>query len=275
MKRKQMSAFTLIELLVVIAIIALLLSIIMPSLNLAKVKATGILCCSRQHQLSLSLAVYSDDNDDIMPYSATGIGPEYWVQDPQDEVGGSRDISTIENRKRGIEWGTFFPYVQEIDFFHCPSDRRIKNPEASVTCAFRTYSIVCSLNSWYAVDPGWNDPTYGNDHWGYKKFSKVRNPSQALAFVEEAEETAGFNHMSWAIFVTKPVFYDPLAINHGDSSTLGFVDGHAELHKWRDEDTIRFFSQELAILKYFPVSSDNADWVYLTSNFAYDTINHQ
>jgi prepilin-type processing-associated H-X9-DG protein len=35
-------------------------------------------------------------------------------------------------------------------------------------------------------------------------------------------------HPAWGLWV-------PVAINHGDSSTFGFTDGHAEVKKWHDQ----------------------------------------
>ncbi|MHC5184828.1 MAG: type II secretion system protein [Planctomycetota bacterium] len=57
-------AFTLIELLVVIAIIALLLSIIMPSLNKAKDSARNVLCRSNLRQWGIVTGLYNGDNDE-------------------------------------------------------------------------------------------------------------------------------------------------------------------------------------------------------------------
>ncbi len=61
---KHRKAFTLIELLVVIAIIALLLSIIIPSMNKAKEKARQVVCKSNLHQWGLIFRAYATDNAD-------------------------------------------------------------------------------------------------------------------------------------------------------------------------------------------------------------------
>jgi prepilin-type N-terminal cleavage/methylation domain-containing protein len=55
--------FTLIELLVVIAIIALLLSILMPSLNKVKKQARLIVCRSNLHQWAIAVQAYTASND--------------------------------------------------------------------------------------------------------------------------------------------------------------------------------------------------------------------
>ena len=82
-------AFTLIELLVVIAIIALLLSIIVPGLKLAKMKASSVVCMTNAKNLSLGWFSYKEDNDNcIMSSEMGGItfngGPiPGWINTPQ------------------------------------------------------------------------------------------------------------------------------------------------------------------------------------------------
>jgi prepilin-type N-terminal cleavage/methylation domain-containing protein/prepilin-type processing-associated H-X9-DG protein len=78
-------AFTLIELLVVIAIIALLLSILLPSLGKAKDHARAIVCSSHLKQIGVAANTYAESNDQQIPRSEvadTAIDwsvPEPWT----------------------------------------------------------------------------------------------------------------------------------------------------------------------------------------------------
>ena len=60
-------AFTLIELLVVIAIIALLLSILLPSLREAKKRAQAVVCKNNVRQIGLAANLYAEDNQTYLP----------------------------------------------------------------------------------------------------------------------------------------------------------------------------------------------------------------
>jgi prepilin-type N-terminal cleavage/methylation domain-containing protein len=71
--------FTLIELLVVIAIIALLLSILSPSLQKAKKQAQAVVCRSNLHQWYLSLTMYAKENNERMWQGwMNTAGPSLW-----------------------------------------------------------------------------------------------------------------------------------------------------------------------------------------------------
>jgi prepilin-type N-terminal cleavage/methylation domain-containing protein len=59
----QKRAFTLIELLVVIAIIALLLSVLMPSLRKAREQARNAVCVSHLHSWGTGFSLYGNDYD--------------------------------------------------------------------------------------------------------------------------------------------------------------------------------------------------------------------
>lgn len=59
-------AFTLIELLVVIAIIALLVSILVPSLSAARELARRVPCMTAERSMGLGFSMYSGENQDLM-----------------------------------------------------------------------------------------------------------------------------------------------------------------------------------------------------------------
>jgi len=104
MIEKKRRAFTLIELLVVIAIIALLISIIVPSLGKAKQYAKRTMCQSNVRQLTLGFLIYSDIHNSTFPLNTLG----YWYWD----LGYLTTDALME--QAGAERATFF----------CPSNNK-------------------------------------------------------------------------------------------------------------------------------------------------------
>ncbi|MBN1553486.1 MAG: type II secretion system protein [Phycisphaerae bacterium] len=83
MRYKLQAGFTLIELLVVIAIISLLVSILIPSLQMAKELAKAAVCLSNQHSVSGGFHMYIAEYESYVPSSGLKLklspGPIPWA----------------------------------------------------------------------------------------------------------------------------------------------------------------------------------------------------
>jgi len=90
-------AFTLIELLVVIAIIAILVSILMPSLKKTRLVANATACAVNLRSISMAIHTYAADNNEFAVPALIGDFPRKWWVDPaaffvKDYLGGNDDV---------------------------------------------------------------------------------------------------------------------------------------------------------------------------------------
>jgi len=80
-KGRLRRGFTLVELLVVIAIIALLLSILMPSLRKAKSSAMRLRCTHNLKQIDIAMHLYLNANDNTYPCAQDPLPPRLLGED--------------------------------------------------------------------------------------------------------------------------------------------------------------------------------------------------
>jgi len=84
---KSPEGFTLIELLVVISIVALLMAILLPTLQRVRKQARAVLCQSNLTQWGSVLVLYTEDNENLLPQHSGGAlwflrGPYLAASDP-------------------------------------------------------------------------------------------------------------------------------------------------------------------------------------------------
>jgi prepilin-type N-terminal cleavage/methylation domain-containing protein/prepilin-type processing-associated H-X9-DG protein len=245
--RRACGAFTLIELLVVIAIIAILAAMLLPALQRAKLKATEASCLNNQKQLILAWKMYATDNNDriVGLEESAGDGSEWRLESNDPKINtdpGLRGLTGSTYATMVIQltykYGALFQYAPNPAVVHCPGDLRSKL--SGMQFAYDSYSGVGYLNGSYRFLGG---PT-ALANVIYKE-SQVLHPADRIVWLEEADDRVNLcrppfteNLGGFIMNIgTPPIFADATwqdypAVNHGSKSTMNFVDGHAEGHKW-------------------------------------------
>ncbi len=218
------SGFTLIELLVVISVIALLIALLLPVLEQARVQANQIACASQIRQIGFATLSYAADEENAFPINEYGTAT-------------SVHLSFIANTSFSGPGLKLYEYAGgELSLFICPSDTVHTDP---------TNWMFHHPNSAGWIGPGhgrFGDPrmSYNYSHrlfgrhtpWSTpmanipgRRVTDVRSPTVCYMWLDA---TADWSGIQWH---DPP--YDTFGgygweYVHSDLDNFNFVDGHVE-----------------------------------------------
>lgn len=220
---RSRAGFTLIELMVVIAVVALLMAILLPSLNAARAQGRNARCLTNLRQLAVAVTIYTQEHRDFFPpwglsHGGSGNPLRSWISTLGPEYGAIYDPNTGDPPSNYL--------------LRCPADDSPHWREPIGTMTRQT-----SYASNYLMSHG---------EFKLNRMGKVLRPSGTIFWAELVEENrqnlgypvADHYHpdlwMQDLIFASDNEQLKQLAANqleieqHGRRSNYGLLDGHAE-----------------------------------------------
>lgn len=213
------AAFSLIELLVSLAILALLASLLAPSLGAARNRTRSVMCLNHLRQLQLGWMSYVEDHHGDLPPNDAAFTNGVWRSTGNSWIGPSnaRIDTTSESIGNGLFWR--LGYVRPASVYRCPDDlSRIRGSRRART---RSYAMNGNLAG------RTNEMQATLRHAG-----DIPAPDRLMVFLDEHEDSIDDGH-----FLVWP-FPDDRWVNlpagrHRQMGLWTAADGHVERRRWR------------------------------------------
>lgn len=233
--RAKSAGFTLLELLVVISIIAMLMSILLPSLHRAREAAQRVVCGSNLKQFTMSWTMYAMENDDKLCSADTEwvVNNEcHWVGDgpmmPGNQIGGT---------ERAIKRGVLYSYTKLVELYECKTDG---------TDMLRSYAISRTMNG----------KTCNCEHDNIKPFrtlGEIRRSATKMVFIDTTSQAKWIEGSFCPVEDVEALppkwfvrYSRNITARHGDGCNLSFADMHCEYWKYRDRRTVKLANWEIS-----------------------------
>jgi prepilin-type processing-associated H-X9-DG protein len=233
---------------VVIAMIAILAAMQIPALSATKLQMTATHCLDNNKKIMQAFKMYVNDNKGVFPVNPEGGFFGGWINGGEMSYSGSADNTNILDLIGPKS--LLGPYVgNQPRAFKCPLDMSCTYGNHGAP-RIRTYSMSAAIG--YAT-PGavdgqgyWLPSIYNGGPWMcYFEESHLSrpSPSKLLTLVEEDPDT--INDAAWQFTMPSgaggkntTAWVDGPSKLHGNAGAFAFMDGHAEMHGWKNLNSI-------------------------------------
>ncbi len=244
--------FTLVELLVVISIIALLLAVLMPSLQKAREVAKRIICSNHLKTFAMANAIYANQNNSsyvpVRYVDSNSGGRAAWLANKA-----FRKLVDFDAylKTEDLQVGGSILLYDLPNAYLCPSDKispykknRLFRDGAYVLLSYAYNYTDWEISNW----DSWGPAGYYPKDAGHKA-DRISQPSSKVAFIDSvdwwciwgAADYSAVEHtgkLGWDKLGQAKIqtykdngYHGPTMFRHSEGANCGFYDGHIKYMK--------------------------------------------